>query len=70
MERKVCLISETGSQREQHTYRQKQISPTDNQWARAFTGDFWRCMGTGEGAMCRTVESALTVILKIGHSVF
>ena len=50
-------------------YSQKPIPPTDNQWARAFTGDFQRCMGTGEGAMCRTVKSALTVILKIGHSV-
>ena len=50
-------------------YSQKLIPPTDNQWARAFIGDFQRCMGTGEGAMCRTVESALTVILKISHSV-
>ena len=36
-------------------------SPTNNQWARAFEGQFQGCMGRGRGPHAEKAESALTV---------
>ena len=46
VERKVCFISETSNRRRGRTHVQ-----SDNQWARAFKGEFQGFIGRGRGYM-------------------
>lgn len=51
--------------KEGRLFVQRPTSPTDSPWARPFKGEFQGCRGRGRGLQAETVQSALTVILKL-----
>ena len=67
VKRKVCFILEASKQGGEggRQARVQRSLPTDNQWAKAFKGEFQGCTGRGRGLHAETAQSALTIILKL-----
>ena len=67
MKRKVCFILEASKQGGQdgRQARVQRSLPTDNQWAKAFKGEFQGCTDGGRRLHAETAWSALPVILKL-----
>ena len=67
VEKKVSFISEAGNLwgRADSVQRLTPPPPTDNQWTRAFKGEFQGCTSRERGLQAETAQTALTVILKL-----